>query len=159
MGRANGRKKNHHDGRSDYMPGPRTRTDNHERGMELSKKAEVLGTEATSKRSLQLFGKRQNEQKSWRKLDTDHQRGQNYEHCSRSVVPGELKERQRCLPLLFSSRRDKEIYYSGGERRTNGSNMGEPIRTRKEKLAGRVENHARRRVVQVKKRGGGSPLI
>jgi len=34
---------NHHDGRSDYMPGPRTRMDNHYRGMELSKKAGVLG--------------------------------------------------------------------------------------------------------------------
>jgi len=32
--------------------------------------------------------------KSRRKLDTDHQRGQYYEHCSRSIVPRELKERQ-----------------------------------------------------------------
>jgi len=29
MGRANGRKENHHDGRSDYMPGSKTRMDNH----------------------------------------------------------------------------------------------------------------------------------
>jgi len=29
MGRASGRNENHHDGRSDYMPGPRTRMDNH----------------------------------------------------------------------------------------------------------------------------------
>ena len=44
--------------------------------------------------------------------------------------------------------------------RTNGSNLGEPIRTRKEKLARRVEHDARLgRVVQVKKRGGGNPLI
>ena len=50
----------------------------------------------------------------------------------------------------------------GAKRRTNGSNMGEPIRTRKVKLAqaGRVEHDARLgRVVQVKKRGGGNPLI
>ena len=38
--------------------------------------------------------------------------------------------------------------------------MGEPIRTRKRKLAGRAEHDARLgRVVQVKKRGGGNPLI
>ena len=38
--------------------------------------------------------------------------------------------------------------------------MGEPIRIRKEKLAGRGEHSARLgRVVQVKKRGGGNPLI
>jgi len=29
MGRASGRNENHHDGWSDYMPGPRTRMDNH----------------------------------------------------------------------------------------------------------------------------------
>jgi len=29
MGRASGRNENHHDRRSDYMPGPRTRMDNH----------------------------------------------------------------------------------------------------------------------------------
>jgi len=42
-----------------------------------------------------------------------------------------------------------------------GNNMmGEPIRTRKEMLAGRVEHNARLgRVVQVKKRSGGNPLI
>jgi len=50
-------------------------------------------------------------------------------------VPRELKERQRYLPLLSSSQRDEEIYSSEGKRRTNGSNMGEPIRIRKEKLA------------------------
>jgi len=47
-------------------------------------------------------------------LDTDHQRGRHYEHCSRSIVPQELKERQRCLPLLSFSRWDEEIYSSGG---------------------------------------------
>jgi len=46
------------------------------------------------------------------------------------------------------------------KRRINGSNMGEPIRARKEKLAERVEHDARLgRVVLVKKRGGGNPLI
>ena len=72
---------------------------------------------ATSKRWLQLFGKRQNEQKSWRKLDTDHQRGQYYEHCSRSIVPQILKKRRRCLPLLSFSQRDEEIYSSRGEKK------------------------------------------
>jgi len=43
MGKASGRNENHHDGRSDYMPGPRTKMDNHQRGIELSKKAGVLG--------------------------------------------------------------------------------------------------------------------
>jgi len=38
--------------------------------------------------------------------------------------------------------------------------MGEPVRPRKEKLAGRVEHDAQLgRVVQVKKGGGGNPLI
>jgi len=47
-----------------------------------------------------------------------------------------------------------------GKRRTNGSNMGEPCKKRKEKLAGRVEHDARLgRVVQVRKRGGGNLLI
>jgi len=62
---------------------------------------------------LQLFGRRLNEQKSWKKPDTDHHRGQYYEHCSRSIVPRELKEKQRCLPYLSFSRRDEEIYSSG----------------------------------------------
>ena len=32
------------------------------------------------------------------------------------MVPRELKERQRCLPLLSFSRRDEEIYSSGGKK-------------------------------------------
>ena len=32
MGKASGRNENHHDGRSDYMPGPRTKMDNHQGG-------------------------------------------------------------------------------------------------------------------------------
>jgi len=51
------------------------------------------------------------------KLDTDHQRGQYYEYCSRSIVPRELKEKQRCLPLLFLSRRDEEIYSFEGKKK------------------------------------------
>ena len=43
MGRASGRNENHHDGRSDYMPGPKMRMDNYYWGIELSKKAGVLG--------------------------------------------------------------------------------------------------------------------
>jgi len=35
--------------------------------------------------------RRLNEQKNWRKLDTDQQHGQYYKHCSRSIVPRELK--------------------------------------------------------------------
>ena len=79
-----------------------------------------------------IHRKRRNEQRSWRKLDTDHQRGQYYEHCSRSIVPRELKERQQFLPLLSFSRRDepRRSTLLGGKRRTNSSNMGEPIRTR-----------------------------
>jgi len=44
--------------------------------------------------------------------------------------------------------------------RTNSSSMGEPIRTRKGKLAGKGTHNARLgRVVQVKKRGRGNPLL
>ena len=63
-------------------------------------------------------------------------------------------------PPLFQSAGRGDLLFWGWERRTNGSNMREPIRTRKENLAGRVEHDARLgRVVQVKKRGGGNPLI
>ena len=69
-------------------------------------------------------------------------------------------EGEAAMSALSFSRRDKEIYLLGGKRRTNGSNMGEPIRTRKGQLAGRVEQDARLgRVVQVKKRGGGNLLF
>jgi len=43
--------------------------------------------------------------------------GQYYEHCNRSIMPQELKERQRCLPLLSFSRRDEEFYSSGGKKK------------------------------------------
>jgi len=39
MGRTSGLNENHHDGRSDHMPGPRTRMNNHYWGMELSEKS------------------------------------------------------------------------------------------------------------------------
>ena len=72
-----------------------------------------------------------------RTLDTEHQRGQYYKHCSRSIMPRELKERQRYLALLSCSRRDEEIYSEVLReklRRTNGSNMKEPIKTKKRKV-------------------------
>jgi len=43
MGRASVRNENHNDGRSDNMPGPRKRMDNHSQRMELSEKVGVLG--------------------------------------------------------------------------------------------------------------------
>ena len=95
---------------------------------------------------MQLFGRRLNEQKGWRKLDTDHQHGQYYEHCSRSIVPREFKEKQRCLPWagsFFSVAVTRRSTLLGGKKRTNGSNMGEPIRTRKGKLTGRGKHDTR----------------
>jgi len=74
-------------------------------------------------------------------------------------VPRELKEKQRYLPLLSSCRRGEEIYFFGGKRRTSGSHMAQPIRTRKGKLAGQGKQDALLgRVVQVKKPGGGNLL-
>jgi len=70
------------------------------------------------------------------------------------------KETKRICPSFLSVGGTKRSTLLGGKRRTNGSNMGEPIRTRQGKLVGRVEHNARLgRVVQVKKRGGGNPLI
>jgi len=55
-------------------------------------------------------------------------------------------------PFFQSARRLGRSTLLGGKRRSNGSHFEEPIRTRKEKLAGRVEHDARLgRVVQVKK--------
>ena len=67
----------------------------------------------------------------------------------------------QCLHLLsFSQMKTRRSTLLGEKRKPNGSNMGEPIRTRKEKLAGKVEHDARLgRVVQVKERGGGNPLM
>ena len=64
-------------------------------------------------------------------------------------------------PFKFLSvSRTRRSTLLGGERRNNSSNMGELIRTRKEKLAGRVEHDAQSGcVVQVKKRDGGNLLI
>ena len=49
------------------------------------------------------------DESTWLWLTSDHQRGQYYEHYSRSLVPRELKEK----PLLPFSQRDEEIYSSG----------------------------------------------
>ena len=63
-------------------------------------------------------------------------------------------------PPFFQSAGRGDLLFWGEKRRTNGSNMGKPIITRKGKLAGSVEHDARLgRVVQVKKRGAGNPLI
>ena len=65
-----------------------------------------------------------------------------------------------CLPLLSLSRRDEEIYSSGGRNRTNGSNILERIRTRKDKLAGGGKHDARLgRLAQFKKKGWGNLFI
>jgi len=70
-------------------------------------------------------------------------------------VPQELKKKQR-MPLHSFNRRDAEIHSSGGKIKTNGSNMGEPIKTRRGKSAGRGKHNARLDcVVQV----GSNPLI
>ena len=64
------------------------------------------------------------------------------------------------VPPFFQSAGRGDLLFWGKKRRTNGNNMGEPIRTGKGKLAGRGEHDARLgRVVQVKKRVGGNPLI
>ena len=73
----------------------------------------------------------------------------------------ELKKKQRYFcPSFFSGGGTRRSTILEKQRRTNGSNMGEPIRTRKGKLAGRGKHDARLgHVVQVKKRGGGYALI
>jgi len=63
-------------------------------------------------------------------------------------------------PPFFQSTGRGDLLFWEEKRRTNGNNMGEPIKTRKGKLAGRGKHDARLcRVVQVKKGGGGNPLI
>ena len=114
MGRASRWNENHDNGRSDYMPWTRMRMDYQEQGMGQKEKVGVLGRPRASA-DCNWFRRRLNEQKSCRKLDTDHQREKYYKHCSRSIEPRELKEKQRCLPLLSFSRRDQEIN-SAGER-------------------------------------------
>jgi len=66
-----------------------------------------------------------------------------------------------CLPFLsFSVGSTRRSTLLGGGRRTNGSNMGESIRTRKGKLLKRGKHNARLgRVVQIKKRGKGNQFI
>jgi len=81
-----------------------------------------------------------------------YQRGKYYEPCSRSMWPRELKEKQRCLSLFVSIGGTTTSTLLGRQRRTNSSNTGEPIRTRKGKLAGRGKHVARLGcVVQVTK--------
>ena len=77
------------------------------------------------------------------------------------IVQRELKKKQRYFcPSFFSGGGTRRSTILEKQRRTNGSNMGEPIRTRKGKLAGRGKHDARLgHVVQVKKRGGGYALI
>ena len=108
-------------------------------------------------------------QKWWAVLAVDVDR-----HCAHAPVPQACRDKVpvAAVCLLEGRTRNPLICHFcagnwtrrstllGGERRTNGSNMGEPVRTRKEKLAGRVEHDARLgRVVQVGKRGAGNPLI
>jgi len=55
-----------------------------------------------------------------------------------------------------------DLFFWGEKRRTNGSNMGEPVRvkTRKGRLDGEGKHDARLgRVVQVKIKGERNPLI
>jgi len=71
-----------------------------------------------------------------------------------------LRRGRDVCPSFLSVGETRRSTLLGKKIRINGSNMGEPIRTRKGKLAGRVKHDARLgRVVQVKKRGGGNPLI
>jgi len=79
--------------------------------MELSKKA---GPRASADYN---YSERDKTNRRVRGSWIDHQRGQYYEHCSRSIVPRELKERQRYLPLLSFGRRDEEIYSFGGKKK------------------------------------------
>jgi len=84
--------------------------------MKLSKKAGVLGRPRVSADSNYLEADKTNRRVggSWIQIT---QSGQYYEHCSKSIVPRELKERQRCLPLLSFSRRDEEIYSFGRKKK------------------------------------------
>ena len=98
----------------------------------------------------QLFGRRQTVQKNWRKLNIDHKCEQYYEQCSRFT----RIETGAAIPALSSLLicRMRTSALLGGKRRTKGSDMGEPIRTIKGKLAWRGEHDARLgRAVQVQK--------
>jgi len=58
--------------------------------------------------------------------------------------PRELKERQRYVcPSCLSVGGTRRSALVGKKRRTNGRNMGEPIRTRKGKLAAKDKHNAR----------------
>jgi len=82
----------------------------------------VLGRpRASADLIVQIFGRRLNEHKSCRKLDTDDCCGQYYEHRSRSIVPRELKKKKRCLTLLSFNQWDSVWEGSGvqGEQAEN----------------------------------------
>jgi len=65
----------------------------------------------------------------------DHQHGQYYEHCSRSIVPRQLQEKQRCLPLLSFSRRDEEIYSPGGGKKDQRYLCGRAYQNKKRQVS------------------------
>jgi len=60
--------------------------------------------------SLFLLRRRLTEAKIWRKLDTDPQHGQYYEHCSRSIVPGEAA---MSAPPFFQSAGRGDLLFWG----------------------------------------------
>ena len=64
-------------------------------------------------------------------------------HCSRSIVPQKLKEMQWCLPSFLSVSGTRRSTLLGGRKRTNSSNMGDPVRTRKGNLAGTGKHDTR----------------
>jgi len=104
--------------------------------------------------SLFLFGRRLYEAKIWiqipivgSKLDTDPQRGQYYEHCSRSIVPGEAA--MSAPPFFQSAGRGDLLYW--GEKEGPTVVIWESL---SEQGNERGKHNARLgRVVQVKKRG------
>jgi len=64
----------------------------------------------------------------------DHQRGQYYEHCNRSIVPREWKGKQRMSAPPFIQSAGRGDLPGGGPGKKdplNSSNMQDPIRTRK----------------------------
>ena len=92
------------------------------------------------------YGRKTNK-KSWRKLETDHQHGQYYEHCSCSVADQSCHENWRrssdVCPSFLSIGGTRRSALLGKIRRTNGTNMRKPTWTRNVKLAGRGKHDAR----------------
>ena len=76
------------------------------------------------------------------------------------MCPSFLSEAAMSAPPFFQSARQGDLLFWGPKMRTDSSHMGEPIRTRKGRLAERGKHNARLGlVVQVKKKDGGNPLI